>query len=81
MADSKLKPCPFCGGEARIMHDDPMGARERIRVFWEVCCTRCLTHKGYDAEYEITNDGIFIVKEDGRAKAIRAWNRRAGDAE
>lgn len=31
MTETKLKPCPFCGGEAEI----------RTYALWAICCTEC----------------------------------------
>lgn len=68
MAD--LKPCPFCGGSARLLV---------LRKGVNVMCTEC------DCQTRIENDcnpisGLSPWRE-GRInaveKAIEAWNRRA----
>lgn len=61
MSDIKLKPCPFCGGRAKLY------------VTWDmekVMCTRC---KCQTPEYKRNglNDGFM----DGR-KVVKKWNTR-----
>lgn len=61
--DKKLKPCPFCGGPARISADteavrDPQG---RLWAFTVVCDSCCAT------------SGLTYSPN----RAIEAWNRRA----
>jgi len=64
---TKLKPCPFCGGKAKLVSDYffSMG-----RHASEVTCTECHawgpTSKTYPVEIQ-------------QQKAIAAWNRRVGD--
>ena len=67
----KLKPCPFCGGEAkmetfisRILCKDYCAVR--------VYCPGCETTSG--EHRDIDYDGAFIQN------AINAWNRRCDDA-
>lgn len=61
---SELKPCPFCGGEARLYHCTGMVWE------WRVACEACNVmvrrnaHKGHDTD-------------PGRADAITAWNTRS----
>lgn len=59
----KLKPCPFCGGEATI-----------YTVVWGRYVVGCETGKCYCNT--MTHDlPIFIDEQE----AIEAWNRRADD--
>ena len=37
MSEEKLKPCPFCGGEAEL---------EINGLYWDVNCKRCLANVG-----------------------------------
>ena len=62
---TKLKPCPFCGGEAKIEHD----CDERTTYFWATCNNRHCLVRPYSEE-------DFNSAED----AIEAWNTRADDA-
>lgn len=61
----KLKPCPFCGGEAEIKERFRRGTANR-KMFW-VECKAC-----WVAQYH-GNDGGYNT----RAKAADAWNRRS----
>ena len=65
-----LKPCPFCGGEAKIWKCEPRIHRYRDHVYC-VYCGNCELLFGYDEDY----GGIFTTEDE----AIEAWNRRAND--
>ena len=62
---TKLKPCPFCGREAKIEYDRD----ERTTYFWVTCNNRHCPVRPY-------SEGNFNSAED----AIEAWNTRADDA-
>ena len=64
MSEIKLKPCPFCGGEAEAVY-----APNDINR-WGVQCKSC----GCTVEVEDWK-GV----EDTRENVIKAWNRRAGN--
>lgn len=69
---SELKPCPFCGGEAQLMHMDLDTIDEGWKV-WGVWCVNDLhaeEHGGYQ-------HGHFIDNYGTEAEAIEAWNTRA----
>lgn len=59
----KLKPCPFCGGEAEI-HVDHEEVEDTEKRHWAytVVCNRCCA-----------TSGLTHLPE----KAREAWNRRA----
>lgn len=62
--ENDLKPCPFCGGEART------GYAINDYNRWGVECTKC------GAVVEVaTWLGVFDIEEN----AIKAWNRRANN--
>ena len=61
----KLKPCPFCGGEART------GFAINDYNRWGVECTRC------GATVEVAD---WCGDYDTEENAIKAWNRRASEA-
>lgn len=62
----KLKPCPFCGGEAAI-RSTISGNRGSVHCYCKKCSS---STKSFD-DYE--SDGSFFFK------AIEAWNRRTKD--
>ena len=66
----KIKPCPFCGGEA-ASHAYLCCVPSKL----EICCTKCGACRSqyiYDSEFE-----KIISKME---KMIAEWNRRANDA-
>lgn len=73
MSESKLKPCPMCGGEAKKWFCDATG-RYSSNVKMNAC-GREMTHKyircercGIRTKVYATDKGVF-----------NAWNRRASD--
>lgn len=66
--ETKLKPCPFCGGKAEI---DDMSFGQQNHEYTPFCTNpKCLVfYLGYH------DNGLYKSK----AKAIEAWNRRADD--
>ena len=62
----KLKPCPFCGGEAKIITHDFFvpEAKQFLTGSYGVECTSCHA-EGYQ----------FWNTEE---QAVAAWNRRGG---
>jgi hypothetical protein len=76
-----LKPCPFCGHNAKIemcnlrIYNNNAGASV-IRADWYVSCTACFTAKSRYSDYAIDNENHFITLKDGRSEAITLWNKR-----
>ena len=70
IADTKFKPCSFCGGEAYIREEDIKGTAF-VAVGAE--CKKC------GARPFMTM--IFEGEPDARKKAVAAkhWNKRVGD--
>lgn len=62
---TELKPCPFCGGKAKLDH-----GRIGITETSYVRCEKCWS-KGQS----ITES----VRYSSDAEAIKAWNRRVGE--
>jgi Lar family restriction alleviation protein len=59
----ELKPCPFCGGKARI--------RKLQKLVYAVRCTDCgATSTSFGVKP--WHDTVFIAQ----GQAIEAWNRR-----
>ena len=71
---TELKPCPFCGGEAKTVHYD--GALT-------ICCPAC--SKNWDLEGERPGERWAADfefsgwSEEDDSAAIAAWNRRTID--
>lgn len=61
----ELKPCPFCGGEARLFVNN--GVR--------VICPNC------QASTKVMIDGEYgrNIKIDAISSVVEAWNRRTSD--
>ena len=57
----KLKPCPFCGGEAYTTYEDCYGLYHND---YFVCCDKCGLQFGFTNQFE------------SEEEAIEAWNRR-----
>lgn len=63
---TKLKPCPFCGGEAEMKHVNSRGRK----ISSKVCCRECgIEGKTYLVDVSYSSD----------EKATEAWNRRVSD--
>lgn len=65
----KLKPCPFCGGDARLWVWSEGGG---------VCvrCTKC-----YCQTSTKSDDAFLKYIEPAVERVIKEWNRREQDAE
>lgn len=62
----KIKPCPFCGGEARINYERIPG---EDRGYWaQIICNVCHGRSG----------GVWAGSYNAaERKEVKAWNRRA----
>ncbi len=78
----KLKPCPFCGGEAKFLVKTYKERGITRGYSFGIYCTECdvTTPKtDYGIEFQLNADGEIEVIMDERSLAIEAWNRRAND--
>lgn len=67
--DTRLKSCPFCGGDAELDYDPmPIGTHYRYSVF----------AKHQDDCYLLLTDKPFFETAD---ETIKAWDTRAPNAE
>ena len=66
----KLKPCPFCGGEAKIrMGYFLPGGHQFADVY---CFVECLSCHAKTKWFEAKDEGLVD-------KAVDAWNKREGE--
>ena len=75
----ELKPCPFCGGEAKI-HTQPLYTENGVCVH----CTKCNARSRFvlfDCTYQQYHGeaNIYIPKERAIGDVTELWNRRADD--
>lgn len=64
MTETKLKPCPFCGGKAIMHYETTLDGLPRI----EIICTNCPINLGY-----------IVVTKEGTEDIVALWNTRAGE--
>ncbi|MBQ7873744.1 MAG: Lar family restriction alleviation protein [Oscillospiraceae bacterium] len=58
---AELKPCPFCGGRARVIQSDPLEKGKKEFYVFGVYCTDC----------------GGLMRKCAEEDAVKAWNRRA----
>jgi hypothetical protein len=76
----KLKPCPFCGGEAEIFHfpeNDELELRQHPNWKWQY---PNMYSVGCDTSMCFGNRNRATVLFASREQAVEAWNRRFKDA-
>lgn len=66
METNKLKPCPFCGGNAKLVHEE-----QGITVSYVVSYILCTVCKATSPTFRISTE------YSSDKKAIEAWNSRA----
>ena len=72
---AELKPCPFCGGEAKLK-----GICGSESAYAFVICERCgaRTEKTYEFDLygkEVITPSFFLEK--AKSRAVSLWNARA----
>ena len=69
---TELKPCPFCGGQAKIIEHE--GLVDNITDGYQVQCMTCFS----------SNSGASckagFSKDKARYEAVKLWNNRANPA-
>lgn len=78
----ELKPCPFCGGQAKFFTKVNDAKNTSIGWFFGIFCTECgvTTPKtNYYTEVSLAGSGEIEIPRDDRLEAIEAWNRRVDD--
>ena len=87
MSETELKPCPFCGGEAKLnigkisLYDGIYPTKYELRVSVAIKCTQCYMSEGeYTAAIDIDHDKIELKQSIYETKTVRSlyarWNRR-----
>ena len=77
---TKLKPCPFCGGEARfrILSNGYAGDDKNITFTAE--CPKCRISKGLGKNIVKYDEDLNILYAiDERPNVIEEWNKRIED--
>lgn len=77
----ELKPCPFCGGEAEIIHSN-LYMDEIVRVK----CKKCSAGSGFvmidhpllSGRTGKLDETTRYTRHQAEEKAVAAWNRREG---
>lgn len=71
MTREELKPCPFCGGKAKIYATTTGTCPKHCKHY--CYCGKCFASGQSFSDFE--NDGSSVFK------AIEAWNRRITDGD
>ena len=81
MSDTEeLKPCPFCGGKARLYTTESRQSYRRAVVKCQQCRCEIRAEGGgfHDfGEGKTEMEKRALSNEAAKANAIAAWNRRA----
>lgn len=81
MKDAELKPCPFCGGKAKI-RDCHVYLDEAVLIECPKCFVRTsrilINHPAYtNKSFPQLDESTRYTREQAIAKAAIIWNRRA----
>lgn len=84
MDEIKLKPCPFCGGDAEIrMESTGKNVQGELNAQYRIWCKRCgcsgSIHR-FNVSVHFAYGGHVIIDNFEKQNAIDAWNTRAAEA-
>lgn len=76
----KLKPCPFCGGQAYIK-EKFFGHKGNgtFTATYLVGCDKCEFSFSKESEFCLEL-GQPVFKQNGYEKCVEQWNKRVGDS-
>lgn len=75
-----LKPCPLCGGTARIVRTECIFRLDAIQDTVMVKCDSCgLQTSEFSSDIRLRIDGELEVTANGAVDAVNAWNQRVGE--
>lgn len=79
MSKEKLKPCPFCGGEAMFNVNSNKSTHYSVGFSFGIKCSNCklILPQTFKAEFCMTEQGEINTIADERKEAIETWNGRA----
>ena len=71
----ELLPCPFCGGEAKLLHNS--GSYGYTPPSITVSCAPCKISYSADTSQWEKGKGHYGVYDEAKAEVMAWWNRRA----
>lgn len=72
MTEPKLKPCPFCGGEAKTRVSTIRQSFGSDYTEFRIYCPKCHIEK----HWVVDRDGTFEDAETAMCNAVKDWNTR-----
>lgn len=82
MSEIRLKPCPFCGGQAEFLIKRVYSQAAKHDWEFTVHCTGCgvrLPKDDFRVQVSLNGGGEIVLEPDERQKAADMWNRRNDD--
>lgn len=78
---AELKPCPFCGGRAKIYVYSTTNEHNAVSKRFKIKCGECGVEftKGFRICVTLDDNGNFTFDTNEKDLAIEAWNRRVED--